>query len=153
MLAVAGTAGRSFFLFSGVRLRPGPDGKPLREYLRDAWRYTPGLGWKRLAELPRAAAAAPSPAPCLADRQLLVISGDDGKLVGFKPETAHPGFPRDVLAYDVKRDAWSLAGAAPFSRATVPTATWAGRVVIPNGEARPGYRSPEVWSLKAEIER
>jgi N-acetylneuraminate epimerase len=151
MLAVAGAADGSFFLFSGVKLKPGPDGKPVREYLRDAWRYTPGVGWKRLADLPRAAAAAPSPAPSVADGRLLVISGDDGKNVGFKPESAHPGFPRDVLAYDVKRDAWSLAGEAPFSRATAPTAVWGDALVIPNGEARPGYRSPEVWSLRAEI--
>lgn len=153
MLAVAGAAGKSLFLFSGVKLKPGPDGKPAREYLRDAWRYTPGQGWKRLADLPRAAAAAPSPAPWVADSRLLVISGDDGKKVGFKPETAHPGFPRDVLAYDVTGDTWSLAGEAPFSRATVPTAVWDQQVVIPNGEARPGYRSPEVWSLHAEMPR
>ena len=151
MLAVAGAAGGSFFLLSGTRLRPGPDGKPLREYLRDAWRYTPGNSWTRLADLPRAAVAAASPAPQVADAQLLVISGDDGTRVGFKPETAHPGFPRDVLAYDVKHNAWSVLGEAPFSRATVPTTVWGGRTVIPNGEARPGYRSPEVWLLDAKL--
>ena len=96
-----------------MKLKPGPDGKPVREYLRDAWRYTPGQGWKRLADLPRAAAAAPSPAPLVAGSRLLVISGDDGKNVSFKPETAHPGFPRDVLAYDVQRDAWSAGGRGP----------------------------------------
>ena len=153
MLAVAGAADNAFFLFSGVNLKPGTDGKPVREYLRDGWRYTPGQGWKRLADLPRAAAAAPSPAPWVADSRLLVISGDDGRHVGFKPEPAHPGFPRDILAYDVKRDAWSQVGEAPFSRATVPTTVWGQQVVIPNGEARPGYRSPEVWSLHAEMQR
>ncbi len=153
MLAVAGAAEGSFFLFSGVKLKLGPDGKPVREYLREAWRYTPGPGWKRLADLPRAAAAAPSPAPLVAGSRLLVISGDDGKNVSFKPEAAHPGFPRDVLAYDVRHDAWSVAGEAPFSRGTVPTAVWGQKVVIPNGEARPGYRSPEVWSLQTEIKR
>jgi N-acetylneuraminic acid mutarotase len=153
MLAVAGAAGESFFLFSGVKLKAGPDGKPVREYLRDAWRYAPGVGWKRLADLPRSAAAAPSPAASVADGRLLVISGDDGRNVGFKPETAHPGFPRDVLAYDLKHDAWSRAGESPFSRATVPTAVWGDAMVIPNGEARPGYRSPEVWSLRAELGR
>lgn len=151
MLAVAGAAEGSFFLFSGVRLSAGPDGKPLREYLRDAWRYTPDRGWKRLADLPRSAAAAASPAPLVADSRLLVISGDDGKNVHFKPETQHPGFPHDVLAYDIKGDTWSAAGEAPFSRGTVPTTTWHGDTVIPNGEARPGYRSPEVWSLHAEV--
>ena len=153
MLAVAGAAQGSFFLLSGVRLKAGPDGKPLREYLRDAWRYAPGAGWKRLADLPRAAAAAPSPAPVVATSHLLVIGGDDGLKVGFKPETAHPGFPRDVLAYDAEHDTWSVVGEAPFSRATVPTTVWGQQFVIPNGESRPGYRSPEVWTLKAEMRR
>jgi N-acetylneuraminic acid mutarotase len=154
MLAVAGAADGSFFLLSGVKLKAGPDGKPVREYLHDAWRYTPqSAGWKRLADLPRAAAAAASPAPTVDGPRLLVISGDDAQHVGFKPEPAHPGFPRNVLAYDVRRDAWSIVGEAPFSRATVPTTVWNGGTVIANGEARPGYRSPEVWSLHAEIQR
>ncbi len=153
MQAVAGVAGKSFFLFSGVKLKAGPDGKAMREpYYRDAWRYTPGQGWKRLADLPRAAAAAPSPAPLVAGQRLLVISGDDGKNVNFKPLTAHPGFPHEVLAYDVQRDAWSSVGEAPFSLGTVPTAVWEHQFVIPNGEVRPGYRSPLVWSLKADMQ-
>jgi N-acetylneuraminate epimerase len=147
MLAVAGAAEGSLFLFSGTRLSPDAQGKPVREYLRDAWRYTPGRGWRRLADMPRAAVAAASPAPLVPGARLLVISGDDGTKLGFKPETAHPGFPRDVLAYQVALDCWSVLGDAPFSRATVPTAVWGSRLVIPNGEARPGYRSPEVWAL------
>jgi N-acetylneuraminic acid mutarotase len=146
MLAVAGSAANSFFLFSGTRLHPGPDGKPQREYLRDAWRYAPGHGWTRLADLPRAAVAAASPAPHDGASRLLVISGDDGTRVGFKPETQHPGFPRSVLAYDVTADAWTTVGDAPFSRATVPTTQWRGLWIIASGEARPGYRSPEVWA-------
>lgn len=147
MLAVAGAADGRFYLFSGTKLTPGPDGKPVREYLRDAWCYGPGEGWRRLADLPRAAVAAPSPAPFLGTLQLLVVSGDDGTRLGFKPETEHPGFPRDVLAYDVRGDAWSVLGSAPFSLATAPTTLWQGRAVIANGEARPGYRTPAVWAL------
>lgn len=149
MLAVAGAAQGALYLFSGVKLHAGPDGKPVRQYLRDAWCYAATKGWRRLADLPRPAAAAASPAPLVDGGRLLVISGDDATKVGFKPETAHPGFPRDVLAYDVQRDAWSVAGQVPFSRATVPTAVWGNEIVIPNGEARPGYRSPEVWALQS----
>ncbi len=147
MLATAGAAQGSFYLFSGTRLTRGSDGKPVREYLRDAWRYTPGRDWQRLADLPRSAVAAPSPAPLMRGTQLLVISGDDGTRLGFKPETEHPGFPRDVLAYDLRRDVWTVPGTAPFSLATAPTAVWEGRAVIANGEARPGYRTPAVWTL------
>ncbi len=77
---------------------------------------------------------------------MLVLSGDDGANVGFRPETEHPGFPRDVLAHDPGRDAWDPAGPVPFSRATVPTAVWRGLVIIPGGEPRPGFRTPDVWA-------
>ena len=61
MLAVAGAADGAFFLLSGVKLKAAPDGKPLREYLHDAWRYTPAQGWKRLADLPRRPRRPPRP--------------------------------------------------------------------------------------------
>ena len=145
MLAVAGSIGDSFFIFSGARLSAGADGKPVREYLRDAYRFTPGTGWKRIKDMPRAAVAAPLPA--ITDgKRLLIVSGDDGTKVDFTPVREHPGFPRGVLAYDPERDAWSSAGEVPFSRATVPTVRWLGREVIPNGEVRPRVRTPEVWA-------
>lgn len=147
MLAVAGNAEGSFAVFSGCSLSAGSDGKPRREYLRDAWSYKPGGGWHRLADLPRAAAAAPSPALLRPDRQLLVISGDDGTRVGFKPETEHPGFATSLLAYDLKTGTWTEHRDGPFSRATAPTTLWKGRAIIPSGEIRPGYRTPEVWAL------
>ncbi|MEO6740935.1 MAG: galactose oxidase [Chthoniobacteraceae bacterium] len=146
MLAVAGAVGNSFFIFSGARLSAGADGKPVREFLRDAHRFTPGKGWARIADLPRAAVAAPSPALQGGGMRLLILSGDDGTKVNFTPVREHPGFPRDVLEYDPERDVWSRAGEVPFSRATVPTVRWLGRDVIPNGEARPRVRTPEVWA-------
>jgi N-acetylneuraminic acid mutarotase len=68
--------------------------------------------------------------------------------VDFKPVSGHPGFPRDVLAYDTERDVWTVAGEVPFSRATVPVVNWLGRFVIPNGEVRPRVRTPEVWAAE-----
>lgn len=148
MLAVAAGTKKSFYLFSGTSLSAGPDGKPVRQYLRDAWRYSAKTGWKKLADLPRAAVAAPSPA-IQAHRSLLVMTGDDGLNVNFEPKTQHPGFPRTVLAYELAEDKWTeLPQQGPLSRATVPTTIWNGRAIIPSGEARPGYRSPEVWSLQ-----
>jgi N-acetylneuraminate epimerase len=147
MLAVAGAGEHDFYLFSGTRLKPDAVGQPQREYLRDAWRFRPGGGWQRLADLPRSAVAAATPAPLTRDGRFLVCSGDDGTKVNFKPETEHPGFPRDVLAYDPAADRWQTWGAMPFSRATVPAVAWGERTVIPSGEARPGYRTPEVWTL------
>jgi N-acetylneuraminic acid mutarotase len=141
MLATAGTCGDSFFLFSGAALRAGPDGKPVREWLRDAYRYSAGSGWKRITDLPRVSVAAPSPA-----FNLLVLGGDDGAQVN-TPPTAHKGFPRDVLAYDAKADTWCVGSEVPFSLVTTTVVEWNGHIVIPGGEARPGVRSPEVWTF------
>jgi N-acetylneuraminic acid mutarotase len=145
MLAVAGSVGGSFYLFSGVRLKPDADGKPMREYLRDAYRFTPGKGWRRIADLPRAAVAAPSPALVAGGVRLVLVSGDDGLNVNFAPVREHPGFPRTCLAYDPERDAWTIAGEVPFSIATAPVVKWRDHFVIPNGEVRPRVRTPEVW--------
>ncbi|MFN0127627.1 MAG: galactose oxidase [Verrucomicrobiales bacterium] len=147
MLAVAGVYDGSFYLFSGAKLSVDADGKPVREFLRDAYRYTPGQGWKQLAALPRAAVAAPSPAPVLGS-SLAIFSGDDGLNVTFQPVKEHPGFPRNTLLYDTEADAWTMLANGPFSRATAPVVSWLDRVVIPNGEVRPRVRTPEVWSLR-----
>jgi N-acetylneuraminic acid mutarotase len=147
MLAVAGRLEAAFYLFSGARLSAGQDGKPLREYLRDAYRYTPEEGWKKLADLPRAAVAAPSPAVTDSSR-LLILTGDDGLNVSFQPVEKHPGFPRDALVYNSDTDEWKSVGPVPISRATVPAVVWRDQVVIPNGEVRPRVRTPEVWTLQ-----
>ncbi len=148
MLAIAGSDDRSFYLFSGAALHKDEDGKPVREWLKDAYRYTPDKGWERLPDLPRVAVAAPSPAMLISPHELLIASGDDGSKLGFKPETEHPGFPRDTLLFDTVTNAWHQAEPVPFSRATAPTTEWQGDFIIPNGEARPGYRTNEVWRLE-----
>lgn len=153
MLAVAGVHDGSFFLFSGVRLIPGSDGTPVREYLRDAYRYTPGKGWKRIANLPRPAAAAPSPGIPVGSAGVIILTGDDGVNAGFQPLEKHPGFPRDVLAYDAEGDRWTREEGAPFSRATTPVVQWGGQFVLPNGEVRPRVRTPEVWTVRVPVAR
>jgi len=145
MLATAGVQDGSFFLFSGAGLKADAEGKPAREWLRDAYRYTPGKGWQRIADLPRVSVAAPSPAPAIGKSQLLVMGGDDGAQLNATP-TEHKGFPSDVLAYDIKQDIWTVAGQLPFSKVTVPVAEWHGKFIVISGEKQPGIRSPEVWS-------
>ena len=166
MLAVAGALDGAFFLFGGVRLvdgGAGGDGSTAvaREYLRDAYRYDPGRGWKRVADLPWPVAAAPGPAPPAGRSHLLVFGGDDGAHAGRAAELrdAHPGFRAEVLAYHPVTDTWRVvdrlpvepgpdpAGAAaagtwaPVTTAAVP---WRGGIALPTGEARPGVRTPEV---------
>lgn len=144
MLAVAAAQDGSVFLVSGVDLSTGPDGKPVRTYMKDGYRYTPGKGWKRIADLPRFAVAAPSPAPTLGTTQLLVMSGDDATQLSVAP-TEHKGFPKSVLAYDTRADRWTEAAPTPAPRVTAPTAQWNGAWLVVSGEQKPGVRSPEVW--------
>jgi N-acetylneuraminate epimerase len=153
MLATAAAVGDSFYLVGGTEISPDANGKPVRTYLKDAYRFTPGEGWARLADLPNPVVAAPSPAPNISATQFLIIGGDDGSLVNFAPLSQHPGFPKRALAYNVEKNAWSVVAAPPVSRATLPVVAWGGQFVLPSGEARPGVRSPEVWALKIGDEK
>jgi N-acetylneuraminic acid mutarotase len=147
MLAVAAVQDGAFFLISGASLSGDAEGKPVRRYLTDVYCYRPGSGWKQVANLPRPAVAAPSPAPVLKEAGFLVLSGDDGTRVGFQPVQQHPGFAKDILAYQLNTDTWTRMGEVPATQVTVPAVAWRGRYVIPNGEIRPGVRTPEVWSF------
>ena len=149
MLAVAACVRGSFYLAGGANLAPDANGKPARTYLTDAYCFTPRKGWKTLAGMPHPAVAAPTPAPNSGTAGFMIIGGDDGSLVNFEPKSKHPGFPKRALLYDALKDTWSIDGEVPASRATLPTAPWHGRVALISGEARPGVRSPEVWSVSA----
>lgn len=151
MLATAATADGVFYLFSGAALKQDTDGKITREWLEDAYQYTPGQGWKTLPTLPRPAIAAPTPAPVTQDGRILILGGDDGSQVSVPP-SEHKGFPRDVLAYDPATNSWFKHGDMPFSLVTTPTVLWLDQVVIPGGEQRPGIRSTEVWSTLLKTE-
>jgi N-acetylneuraminic acid mutarotase len=150
MLAVAGATADTFYLFGGVALHASADGKAQRTALRDAYAYSAAGGWKKLADLPRAATAAPSPAPLTDEGKLLVISGDDGQRAHLNGPN-HPGFPTEVWAYEPAADRWSAAGEAPYSRATAATVAWRGGWAVVSGERKPGYRSPEVWWLETGV--
>jgi len=149
MLSVAAAAGDSFYVVGGTDLFPDANGKPSRTYLSDAYRFTPGNGWLRVADMPNPVVAAPTPAPIVDGEKFLIVGGDDGSLATFEPKSKHPGFPKRVLSYDPKRDVWSVVGETPAARATLPTVEWSGLTVIPSGETRPGVRSPEVWAVRA----
>lgn len=147
MNANAAAHGDTFYLVSGVAIRPNGAERPARTFLSDIYSYSPATGWQQWADLPHPAAAAPNPLPVTADGQLLIMSGDDGTRITLDGPD-HPGFRHDGLLFDPARDRWVAIPAGPISRATVPTALWHGRWIIPGGERIPGYRSNEVWSLQ-----
>ena len=143
MLAVAAAFDGAFWVVGGVEL-VAKKGAVERRYLADAYRYDPGKGWARVADLPHPVAAAPSPAP--ADISgFYVLGGDDGSHVGAAPDR-HPGFGGKALRYDRESGKWAEAGAIPAARVTVPCVRWDRAWVVPSGEVRPGVRSPDVWA-------
>jgi len=160
MLAVAGIRNESFFLFSGADLHTKEGEQPQREYLKDAYQFTPKKGWKKIADLPHAVVAAPSPA-YREGHSLIVFGGDDGKLA---PQASvlrerHPGFSDEILSYNTITNRWSSYGkiktdkkadaaANPNGSIWAPVTTsmvvWDGNLIFPSGEVRPAIRTPKV---------
>ncbi len=136
----------SVFVVSGADLAPGPDGQPGRMYLQDAYRFTPGLGWKAIAPPPKPLVAAEAVA--FGPSHILVFSGDDGSLVARNAELGddHPGFPGAVWAYDTITDMWVRVSDMPAPVVTTGAVVWEDRIVIPGGEDRPGHRVNVVQS-------
>ena len=59
--------------------------------------------------------------------------------------THHPGFSRDVLEYDTKKDNWKKVGELPgYGPVTTTAVKWDDAVFIPGGEIKPGVRTAEV---------
>jgi N-acetylneuraminic acid mutarotase len=143
ILPVAAAVGRTFYLLSGCSLAPGAASTPSRTYLRDAWKFADG-SWTRAADLPRAAAAAASPAPVAGD-SLFVVSGDDGAQAGLTSPANHKGFPADVLRFNSQRNTWHAAGPLEaLAPVTLPSVPWRDGFILFNGEIRPGVRTRQV---------
>lgn len=152
ILAVAGAYDGWLYLFSGADLHPNAQGQPERNYLTDAWRYRASLGWQRLADLPHAVAAAPSPAMPVGNTYLAIAGGVSPEFLATLPETGpHPGFPGGILVYNFTTDTWAEISAThggPPPRVTSPMCRWRDRFVVPSGEIAPGIRTPTVLSLQ-----
>ena len=155
ILPVAGARDGAFYVFSGAALHAGEDGKAVRTYLRDAWKYDASGVWQRLPDLPRAAVAAPSPATVMGASHLLVIGGDDGSLVSYEPKDTNPGFSREMLGFDTTTKTWSVAGTIPASvtaAVTAPMVSWQGSDWMVSGESRPAVRTPQVTGISGKPE-
>jgi N-acetylneuraminate epimerase len=152
ILATAASFDGSFYVIGGTALSEAPDHSVKRQYLADAYRYTDGTGWLRLADLPVPIVAAPSPAPT-DDTGIFILGGDDGSHVGFKPANLHPGFSKTILHFDQRAGTWAKAGEMPAARVTAPCVHWNNQWVITSGEMRPGVRSPQVWMFNTKESR
>jgi SSS family solute:Na+ symporter len=150
----------ALFMVSGARLFPDATNNVSREYLTDAYRYTPKSGWTAIAPVPHPVVAAAATA--VGNSHVLVFSGDDGSLAGRLPELRenHPGFRHEVLAYETVTNTWRELGALPETLVTTVAFRWRRRtptgvletVVVPGGEDRPGHRSPTVLETSTALE-
>jgi len=63
----------------------------------------------------------------------------------------HPGFSRDVLEYDPDRDRWTVKATTPLPpQVTTQVVRWGDDLIIPNGEIRPGVRTPTLIRIRNE---
>jgi len=62
----------------------------------------------------------------------------------------HPGFSRDILAYNTRDDAWTKVGEMPVgSHVTSRALVWDKTIIIVSGEIRPGVRTPKIRRARA----
>ncbi len=58
---------------------------------------------------------------------------------------SHPGFGREVFAYDTLRDTWRVVTRSTVEpQVTTFAVRWGDEIVIPSGEIRPGVRTPKI---------
>jgi len=173
--------GEEFFLFSGRVPQAGGRTELLTDaYAFDpakgVWRTLPKIGGGRGVSVMAGTAAA------VGSDEILLFGGDRGELfleleahdleiealrrppggrereiqerlqAKRKIHEQHPGFGREVLAFDTRRETWRVVGPMPAGVAPQVTTTavkWGEEIVIPSGEIRPGVRTPAVVRVTA----
>lgn len=162
MMAVAGAQGGELYLFSGGQLfKPAGDSVLHRNFLKDAYKYNPSKGWSKIADLPQAVVAAPSPAFAAGQSHLLLLGGDNGQYFDQNAvlKEKHPGFSNVIWSYNTITNAWAAAdhiitekridaavspNASTWAPVTTPLVIWNGQLVLPGGEVKPGTRTNRV---------
>ena len=131
--AIAATQDGSFFLFGGWGTADLKRDRWQHRRLQDAYRYTSGLGWKRLADLPHPVDGTSVPAVALGQSHLLVAAA--------RGAARTP----DIMAYHTITDTWTDWSGKPVSQAYAPfveqklgpsthLAYWRGRVLAGRAE-------------------
>ncbi len=149
ILATSAAGQGSFWLIGGASLREGSDGKPVRTYLSDVWKYSCTTGWEQMADLPAPLVGCPSPT-LLMNGDPVIFGGDDGTQVGHDPQK-HNGFRKAILRYVPGSDSddacWSEIGQLPFGSVTTNAVPESRSIWIPTGEIRPGIRTPNILKV------
>jgi N-acetylneuraminic acid mutarotase len=66
----------------------------------------------------------------------------------------HPGFAREILAFNTRMNTWRVAGHAPFpSQVTTVAVKYNDTIVIPSGEVKPGIRTADIIRVKFEAKQ
>ena len=134
------------FLFSGRRVGENDE----LEFLKDAYAYSPSnSSWKRLEDSPACMMAGEAiPA---GENHILIVGGADGSLFHAADDLKdeHPGFPKQVWAYNALTDSWRKSGEVPQNHVTTQVAKWGEDYIIASGEVRPRVRTPVIWKVTA----
>jgi N-acetylneuraminic acid mutarotase len=148
---VVGTDGKNLFVISGFTGVKDGEGKAQIHCLSDVWRYEPANDrkWTRLADLPRANAASPSPAP-YANGKLLLMGGGVEDATLKIPMQEQKGFPMTITAVDAKTGEAQIIGDVRSSVVVGPVVPWKGGWIVVSGEIRSGVRTPSVWWYRAK---
>ena len=148
---IVGSDGKHLLVISGFTRQDDSAGKAAIHCLSDVWRYEPasdGKGkWTQLPDLPRANAAAPSPAPFV-NGKLLVLGGGVDDVRVRTPMQEQKGFPHTITAIDPVTGASSAVGEVKSTVVVGPVVPWKDGVLIVSGEIRAGVRTPEIWHYR-----
>lgn len=136
----------AIYVMSGAQLLNGKDGRVVRRYLTDGYRFRPGEEWTRIADVPHPTVGGPTIS--YGSSHIIAFGGDDGTNTQRVPELkeAHPGFSNDILAYHTFTNTWARIGDMPKSLVATTAVLWENAVAIPGGEDRPGHRSSHVFA-------
>jgi N-acetylneuraminate epimerase len=144
-----GSDGERLYVMGGASLSKDAEGKAKRQYLAEAWTFSPGSGWELRKDVPRAVLGCPSPAPVL-EGVLHLWGGDDGALAGKGAWPGHPGFPAVRWEWDLKSGEWTEHSAAR-AVVTCPCVLWQGAWLRISGEVRPAIRTPQVTRFSLSL--
>lgn len=67
-------------------------------------------------------------------------------------QSAHAGFSKEILAYDILHDNWQIIGTIPYATPVTTTAVqWKECFILPSGEVKAGVRSQHILAVKVRM--